>query len=352
MAQSMVKKRTTFRKSLSIQITYKDNMSDVTSRPKVSRFRKRPVSFGNPSLGTYQGIVYTTTTDTDNVHTYSPQQQQQQQVPIIEGASPVERLVAMVHVPPEQVPEGVLNLVRAHRPWIEHVRIMIEEDDDEDEEEERKNDPPSDTKIKEQTTLDAGLILDKDAGRQAELESPTTSSQPQVPSRSYLVLFELSTEQGAQQLVQYLHGQPFTCLDEEQTCSLYHVIALEGQDGVSLLSPLFAPTTKTAGEGTLEIVPSGSEEAASTGTNEGDDVKRAASSSSSSPPRGAPHTDDYNCAVCLERMLVDRDSTSAEKLPTILTTVCNHSFVRDVEYCRHPIAFNGSFLMLNLFNFS
>ena len=36
-----------------------------------------------------------------------------------------KRIAVMVNVPPHQVPDGVLNLVRSHRPFIEHVLIVI-----------------------------------------------------------------------------------------------------------------------------------------------------------------------------------------------------------------------------------
>ncbi len=44
---------------------------------------------------------------------------------IPETATSVEKVVAMTDVQPEQVPEGVLNLARNHRPYIEHLKIMV-----------------------------------------------------------------------------------------------------------------------------------------------------------------------------------------------------------------------------------
>ena len=82
----------------------------------VSRIRKHPVTFGNPALGTYKGNVYTLD-DSNDVSNR----------PLVEGAEAVERMVAMVDVPPDQVPEGILNLVRSHRPFIDTVRIVIGE---------------------------------------------------------------------------------------------------------------------------------------------------------------------------------------------------------------------------------
>jgi BRCA1-associated protein len=144
--------------------------------------RKRPVSFGNPALGTYHGNIYTleefdsrTTNDGDRtaasaaailtddceravsginqrdnnnndnnelrtILTHSSairgsrssrndQQSSATKTALVEGAVQCSQadLVAMVDVPPEQVPEGILNLARSHRPWINHVRIVIAE---------------------------------------------------------------------------------------------------------------------------------------------------------------------------------------------------------------------------------
>ena len=50
-----------------------------------TRIRKRPVSFGNPALGTYYGNVYTLQRERHGAER-----------PLIEGAADVRRLVAMV----------------------------------------------------------------------------------------------------------------------------------------------------------------------------------------------------------------------------------------------------------------
>ena len=94
--------------------------SQRTSRPPKSLIRKRPVSFGNPALGTYHGCLYTLDVIGDDYSSCC-------NVPLIEGAEHVERVVAMVDVPPEQVPEGILNLARSHRPYLHHVRIVTAE---------------------------------------------------------------------------------------------------------------------------------------------------------------------------------------------------------------------------------
>lgn len=281
----------------------------MSSRPK-PRLRKRPVSFGNPSLGTYHGIVYTVEERVDPP-------------PLVEGALPVEHLVAMVDVPPDQVPEGVLNLARSHRPWIDHVRIVIAD--------------PVDTKevAKEEVPVASFAALPSPTASAAEsaasilaAEQVNTMAESDLvgeglleqkedpPQRTYLVLFELCDDKAADQLVQYLHSQPYTCLDETQVCSLYHVVALQGEDGVSLMSPFFAPSTKSTADGRLEILPSPSTESTSEAPS------RSNSPAQEVAVRAAP-AEDYNCAVCLEHMHLD--AHNGERT-SILTTVCNHSF--------------------------
>jgi hypothetical protein len=184
--------------------------------------RKRPVSFGNPALGTYHGNIYTLedafdTTNNDGSVTASPAAPaafltDERQVSGIDkrdddcewgkalmhsaassgstssndqpspstrptlamiekGTVPCSQwdLVAMVDVPPEQVPEGIINLARSHRPWINHVRIVIAEpipsetaigasgldqldhDDDDDDDEISKNDGSEDKNFTEKS---------------------------------------------------------------------------------------------------------------------------------------------------------------------------------------------------------
>jgi BRCA1-associated protein len=131
-----------------------------------------PVSFGNPALGVYHGTVYTSDNSQDESSLHE-----------------TINMVAMIHVPPEQVPEGVLNVTRAHRPWMRRVRIVISQDDEE---------------------------------------------------RTYLVLLELSSAEAVQTMVQELHHTPYTCLDESQVCHVYSVVSVQGHEGVSLVSPFFA----------------------------------------------------------------------------------------------------------------
>ena len=300
--------------------------------------RKRPVSFGNPALGVYHGNVYTL-----------EEAQQQQQVstmttterPLIEGAHSTQRLVCMVDVPPEQVPEGILNLARSHRPWIHHVRIVIAEADQErdkdcdvldegetkQETQQQQTDsvlsslysatPSSETSTTESA---ASILAAEQEVQKAEASSNETATKPSSrlirrfhhrsssvevdddnshhATRTYLVLLELSTDDAANVLVDDLDNRPYTTLDETQVCRVHHVVALEGKNGVKMMSPFFAP-------GGLEILPSTSSETPN---------------NSSSSNNSKNNNEDYHCAVCLEHMDLGVGSTS------ILTTVCNHSF--------------------------
>ena len=88
-----------------------------------------------------------------------------------------------------------------------------------------------------------------------------------------------------------------TSLDETERCSVYPVIHVEGENGINLLGPFFAPST-----------------------------------SKDETPGTAQHPmDEHQCPVCLEKMalpsmLSTSSATTIASTSSILTTVCNHSF--------------------------
>jgi BRCA1-associated protein len=41
-------------------------------------------------------------------------------------------MVAITDVPPDQIPEGLLNLARGHHSSIEHIHVLISADSDDD----------------------------------------------------------------------------------------------------------------------------------------------------------------------------------------------------------------------------
>ena len=115
----------------------------------LNRLRRWRVSFGNPALGTYAGDIVTLhprsrgDVDSDDGGEYdddcsvssddsfsscssSGSLFRCDETDLLLDSKRRRRIiVVMVNVPPHQVPDGVLNLVRGHRPYIEHVRIVI-----------------------------------------------------------------------------------------------------------------------------------------------------------------------------------------------------------------------------------
>ena len=287
------------------------------------------------------------------------------------GATPVERVVAMVDVPPEQVPEDILVFARCHRSFMEHVRIVIgstpdengtttnnndslnnTDNDDDDDLKQTDDDsisfidanmpPPrrssrslsvdvATTPNKSFASLgsasvppspsameSAASILAADAALESELDMPALmpdhldDSDPfqdvfgEVdsidndddgrPQRTYLILIQLKSDKAARDFCRDLHNQPYTSLDETEVATVYPVVAVQGQGGVSLMSPFFASTHSTDSMPSLRALGSTTNESATTTTEEA-----------------------HNCAVCLERL----------ETSSLLTTVCNHSFHLD-----------------------
>lgn len=229
-----------------------------------TRIRKRPVSFGNPALGTYHGVVCTTSS-----------------VP----SSTVTNTVAMLHVPPHQVPEGMLNATRAHRETMSQMRIIIADDEQKNQDDENP---------------------DKEEEDNGDLQSQTSESSKEESKRTYLVLIELNSPGAATEFVNDLHGTPYTSLDPDETLSVEYVTELQGEHGVLLQSPNFAPSTKKSETtGNLEILPR----------------TDTAPTNSSTETTAKEQQEIQNCAVCLEPMVFDGPQKSS-----ILTTVCNHTF--------------------------
>lgn len=141
--------------------------------------RRRQVSFGNPALGTYRQTVYT----------IEESDKKSCGACLEESHLP---MVAMLDVPPEQIPEGILSFAHAHRRQIRHVRMVT--------------------------------------------SSPCVEVEEEDES-SYLVLVELSSLEAARSFVKDLDGKPYTSLQDEERCTVQHVWKVEGEGG-SACSPL------------------------------------------------------------------------------------------------------------------
>ena len=452
------------------------------------------MAFGNPSLSVFGGYVDTwwsacsddSGTDGDNNDTAAaaaPMRSLYRQGRKDYGRSNDDddgggRIVAMVDVPPEQVPDGILNLVRAHRPNIEHVRVVITDDNSANDGNEAEGgssnfdgiSPPlsqyhnhhhgrkRSASLHVNNTVSApvsgsGFVLEAGSitrNQQASLHhdnsdggvgeeekryydddaldripfgrirsasiagmmmAATTSvsvkekgaaieraealrrleayaaasdsdeagddmfSDDDEKSMTYLVLFNLSSNEAAEEFVNDLDGRPYTTLQEDITCSLCRVSTLKGDGGVSLMSPLFATSSigdisSRGGSGSCGADGSGKNatkltdlsspleskaaaaDAVHNTLNGGKDTcnkqsaprlamsdaaatrRRARSpiTASGFTPSGNP-SEAHNCAVCLERL--DASGTTAAvsaPLPGqdhgfgIITTVCNHTF--------------------------
>ena len=209
--------------------------------------RKRPVSFG--VLDNFHGNVYTiptttrptittdtdTATDIDNV---------------------INRVVAMLRVLPEHVPEGILNLIRSHRPYIEHVRVVIaydndnyEEDEDEDQDKEENGDGNNnknssnsidETKNNDNNngkTNDRHYDYDYDENNGDKYKTRNNNHS----NKTYLILVQLFCEKYAIEFIEDLNGKPYIAFDDRDTCQLERVVGLETITPSSIL----ATTTAT-----------------------------------------------------------------------------------------------------------
>ncbi len=377
------------------------------------RLRRWPVTFGNPALGTYAGSIVTlhprrrsgaldnaladgndidlektldeqgessddddssesSTSSCDSFSSCSSfdTQEDEDSENIKHNNSQtddMERIVVMTHVPPHQVPDGVINLVRSHRPFIEQVRIVIGLSQAEEAEHRRKRrirkrtqalaenntddsrrrsmtwaceneDDAEQINYSLATSLSAASIsnLQDERNRDAlksndqltrgarssslgdltpklydggyecssiryeSIAEEKKDSSDEGNDKSYLILFVLDSKDSAETFVSDLHHRPYTSLDETEVCSVYHTFHVEGEDGVSLLGPLFASSTSPA--------PSPSNQSLA-----------AAAATSTTTSKQQPNKDDHQCPVCLDKMSLGASSS-------ILTTVCNHSF--------------------------
>lgn len=348
--------------------TPKESNSKIQKR---SRIRRRPVTFGNPALGTYEGVVFTLE-DLRN-ETFDDLLLP----PDIGSSSSLDCVAAMIHVPPEQVPEGVLHLARAHQRQIKQARILISSFCDDDEERfegiatvsevsppststtqtttssrnwkkskseliDIKHSPLSTRTYRRSSSSDdivvpspsasaaqsAAAIFaadpspqlmtsEKNSSRNRSLwrNELTQKNHQEAPPRSYLVLFVLSSPHEARQFVQDLNNKPYTTLDETQVAQVHHVVGLEGdaQHGiVSLLSPTFGATNESRNSS------KDSESILSTSSVPHGTIDRA-SETDEELTNGTPEV--HNCAVCLEPLDQDSDEPGV-----LITTVCNHSF--------------------------
>lgn len=248
----------------------------ATNSKKKSLIRKRPVSFGVSR--NCHGTVFTTPNRNCDSAEYEE-----------------NRLVALIGVPPQHVPEGILNLFRSHRPFVEHVRVVISDESENDE-------------------------------KQTELGELDTDPSRQTGDRTYLVLVKLIKEEDAISFIDDLDGTPYIAFDDRDKCNIERVVRLQTANNEEhekdfeqqMRSPFSLEIL-----GDFTNAPDIKPEAANSNTTQKQKQQLITSSMATTV------SEDYqNCAVCLEDL---------NEKPSLLTTVCNHTFHLDcLQKCTGP----------------
>jgi len=332
---------------------------------KRNRIRKRPVHFGNPAFATYTGYVFTLPDENDDDNEIYNRENNYIDYDFHYDKNHnqskfCENVVAIVGVPPEQVPEDLWNFVGAHISYIRHVRILTL--------------PPTSNKKKGELiqlqkkidkTLSSSLgskfeamninektscdINESNGNKQSNTFNPqntmtsdsstisTTSS-----SRSYLVLFELDCKESVDEFIADLNGKPFTFLKADIVCKAFRVVPpLIAENGSSLMNPFFSSKGSRTSSDILDTTTSSSKtihkklnHSKNSHKKQGGDEKSDGILKSET----SETSETQNCAVCLDLLHGFHEDT---KLPLnssnlrsnqlsnhqpILTTVCNHSF--------------------------
>jgi BRCA1-associated protein len=315
--------------------------------------RKRPVSFGISR--NYHGNIYTIPGDDSDCDGES----------VEEDSKPLSlldvnrRIVAMIDVPPEHVPEGILNLIASHRPYVEHVRVVIADSDDDDDGdgEDGGNDDGGDEK-EEVDNNENNFVLDDD------------STAKQRRDRTYLILVQLFREEDATTFVEDLDGKPYIAFDDRDTCRIERVVGVEKTATISDTAAEFLsghPKGPPQSGGYLSNIyqqslpllhlnfGSGSFDNTVRGEPPQEEEKTEQKNSGCAKTSSKCEDSSINCAVCLEdlgleeKMSIDRfallkgtDRAASAvcpiaSQPSLLTTVCNHTFHLDcLERCTGP----------------
>ncbi len=258
-------------------------------------------------------------------------------------------MVAITDVPPDQIPEGLLNLARGHRSSIEHIRVAVTDDLDHfaiSSDEQRGGDDYDDydddgdnngcrnkddcgrneRQVSEGVSNswsqsptkhheDAALMLAEEMRKEGNEKIPNSTGNIQKKKR-YLVLISMSSNKAADSFVRCLDGKPYNSFERDVTASVYHVAKLES-DGAD------------------------SEMDGQNGSPRSNRRKGGGGKSLISPYKSLSiPAEKQNCAVCLEPMEYPSanstkkectspngtSGTSKRDSSSIFTTVCNHTF--------------------------
>jgi hypothetical protein len=182
--------------------------------------KKYSVSFG--VSGNFHGNVYTTSTASSNVTTTA--------AAAAAAAAAIStntsgnnnmHMAAMIGVLPEHVPEGILNLIRSHRPFIEHVRVVISDDNDDYDSYDYDNDNGDSEEVDNEDDEDGDI---SDNHRKKERKKKENNSQQK---RTFLVLVQFLNEEDTIEFVNDLNGKPYISFNDREICHIERVIKLE-----------------------------------------------------------------------------------------------------------------------------
>ncbi len=238
---------------------------------------KRKVLFGNPTLGgTYGGHVYTYSDRTKNTAEeissshHSGRSSGTCTTRDDENENNVtdnlfRNMVAITDVPPDQIPEGLLNLARRHRSSMEHIRVLISVVDEEDGDEDGKNRKGRTTRSStgsssdledwksKSNSLDAfensnathtlrhssnvdfysgsitTLTNDDSSPRRTSNNTSGKSmlfknnEEVQPRKKKYLVLITLKSSKAAELFVRNINGQPYNSFESDVIANVHYV---------------------------------------------------------------------------------------------------------------------------------
>ena len=284
---------------------------------------KRKVTFGNPSLGTYGGKVYTyTKTRSSNPNPSSTIRNSDDHNDNDDTINNDElimltKMVAITDVPSDQIPEGLLNLAKGYRSSIEHIRVVIS-----------GGSCSSISSSKSSLDEQKNNNISSDCNNENDDETNTKEHK----KRRYLVLLTFCSSKAADLFVQNLNGKPYNSFERDLIASVHHVAKLENDcDDENNNNNIDNDNGDDNGQGscTISCTKNRKRSLISPFLVLSDNRKEGTLSILSS--------EKQNCAVCLEPMefsasSVDIKVPSAKKessQSSIFTTVCNHSFHTD-----------------------
>ena len=279
----------------------------------------------------------------------------------------------MIGVPPEHVPEGVLNLIRSHRPYVEHVRVLIADSENNEQKRKKSDGEHNHSRGDEEAEIDNlhRLRIEDDDEKTTKLRR----------DRTYLILVKLFRKEEADNFVEDLDGKPYIAFDDRDTCRIERVIRVETNQEMTMKDTQAAKLkSEDSNEGLQQqhfgkvsdddqalpelhsnfspeaIEPENIEQA----MGKMGDHRKGSATNRCRKISSSKEDSTINCAVCLEdlgleeKKMDDRNAlmaaskddyqdvctpvpTTSLQQPSLLTTVCNHTFhLNCLERCTGP----------------